>query len=125
MTNDFVEKTMRNKEFQGRRKERQRVCDKDKEEEETPPFVFKISEEEFMKTVKAFEERNKSLTYKRCTGCRKVQMGLKLFNVTDGNSNHQLCSMCKSYASFLDKIQCTLPIWFNVNGKNILSYRSN
>ena len=69
--NNFAEKTIRKKELQRKRKERQRICDKEKEENE-PPVVKKISEEKFMGSVKAFKERNKSLTYKRCTGCRKV-----------------------------------------------------
>ena len=81
------------------KKEKQRICDKEKEENE-PPVVEEISKEKFMGPVKAFEERNKSLTYKRCTGCRKAQIGLKIFNVSVGNTNHQLCSMCKASVSF-------------------------
>ena len=97
--NDFAEKTMRKKELQRKRKERQKIRDRENDENE-PPFVEEISKEKFMGSVKAFEERNKSLTYKRCTGCRKVQLGLKIFNVTVGNTNHQLCSMCKSMYLF-------------------------
>ena len=104
------------KELQRKRKEKQKIRDREKEENE-PPVVKEISEEEFMGSVKAFEEKNKSLTYKRCTGCKKVQLGLKIFNVTVGNTNHWLCSMCKSPVSFLDKMKCALPIWFDVNGK--------
>ena len=107
---------MKKKELQRKRKAKQRIRDREKEDNE-PPVVEEISEEKFMGSVKAFEKRNKSLTYKRCTGCRKVQLGLKIFNVTVGNTNHQLCSMCKSSVSFLDEMQCALPIWFDVNAK--------
>ena len=42
---------------------------------------------------------------------------MKIFNVTVGNTNHQLCSMCKFSVSFLEEMQCILPIWFDVSGK--------
>ena len=40
-----------------------------------------------------------------------------MFNITVGNTIHQLCLMCKSSVSFLNKMQCALPIWLDVNGK--------
>ena len=54
MAIDFAEKTMRIKELQRKRKEKKRICNKEKEENE-PPVVEEISEEEFMGSVKAFE----------------------------------------------------------------------
>ena len=88
-----------------KRKEKQR-----EKEKNDIPAISLITKEQFTAFVKQFECKNKTLVYRRCTGCPQVQIDMKVESYTIDGNQFDLCSSCKTNKEKVPESQNNLPV---------------